>query len=101
MPGVLSKHSRIDGTLMDISSGGAGLVVGEYIPKWSRVVLGVHRNEDDAGSLVKAEGVVRRVQMLDRRPSYLVGVGFSNLSEEELAQISELISEIDGLEVER
>ncbi len=100
-PEVLSKHSRIEGTLMDISGGGAGLVVGEYIPKWAQVIVGVHRNEEDPEAVVRAPGVVRRVQMLDRRPSYLIGVGFERLSDDEFEQIASLIADIDGMEVER
>ncbi len=101
-PGVLSRHGRINGTLMDISGGGAGLVVEEFVPKWAHVVVGVHRTEDDADSLVSAPGIVRRVQMLDRRPSYLLGIGFERLSDDEFEQIASLISEIDGVEeVER
>jgi len=98
---VLSKHSRIEGTLMDISGGGAGLVVGEYVPKWAQVIVGVHRSEEDAESVLLAPGVVRRVQMLDRRPSYLIGVGFERLTDDEFEQIASLIADIDGLEVGR
>lgn len=99
--GVLDARSRINGTLVDISGGGAGLVVGEFVPKWARVTVRVHRSEDDSASLATAEGVVRRVQMLDRRPSYLIGVGFDKLTDDEIEQIAGLIANIDGLEVER
>lgn len=91
----------MNGTLLDISGGGAGLVVGEYVPKWAHVVLGVHRSEEDREAIVTAPGVIRRVQMLDRRPSYLIGIGFERLTDDELGQIADLISHIDGLEVER
>jgi len=86
---------------MDISGGGAGLVVGEYVPKWAQVIVGVHRSEEDAESVLLAPGVVRRVQMLDRRPSYLIGVGFERLTDDEFEQIASLIADIDGLEVGR
>ena len=96
--GVLSRFSRIEGTLMDISGGGAGLVVGEYVPKWASVTLGVHRGEGMEEALLRARCVVRRVQMLDRRPSYLLGVGFEGQNESEVAQLAGLIAEIDGVE---
>jgi len=98
IPGVLSKHGRINGTLMDISSGGAGLVVSEYVPRWCRVMVGVHRSEEDGKSIVSAPGVVRRVQMLDRRPSYLLGVSFSDLDEDSHGKLIRLLSMIDGQE---
>lgn len=96
-PGVLNRFSRIDGTLMDISSGGAGLVLGEYVPRWAPVILGVHRTSEAEGALVRARGVVRRVRMLDRRPSYLIGVGFKDLDEQTLVDLESLLSEIDGV----
>ncbi len=96
-PGVLNRFSRIEGTLMDISSGGAGLVVGEYVPRWAPVVLGVHRTSESEGVLLAARGVIRRVRMLDRRPSYLIGVGFEDLDERTLADLESLLSEIDGV----
>ena len=96
-PGVLNRFSRIEGTLMDISSGGAGLVVGEYVPRWAPVVLGVHCTSESEGVLLAARGVIRRVRMLDRRPSYLIGVGFEDLDERTLADLESLLSEIDGV----
>lgn len=97
--GVLNRFSRIDGTLMDISSGGAGLVIGEYVPKWSPVILGVHRTSEAEGALVRARGIVRRVQMLDRRPSYLIGVGFEEMDAQTAADLETLLAEIDGVSV--
>jgi len=95
-PAALNRHGRVDGTLMDISGGGAGLVIPEFVPKWCRVTLAIHEEAGSDDALVRAGGEVRRVQMLDRRPSYLVGIGFVDLSEEAMAGIAALIARVDG-----
>lgn len=94
---ALSRFGRIEGTLVDISGGGAGLVVGEYVPRWSPVTLAVHRTSESEASLISAPAVVRRVRMLDRRPSYLIGVGFEDLSGSVLTELEALLAEIDGV----
>ena len=95
-PGAVGPDGRIDGTLMDISSGGAGMVLGEFVPRWARVTVLVHGPAGETDEIVRAQGVIRRVRMLDRRPSYLLGIGFNNLSDDELGQIAALIARIDG-----
>jgi len=95
--GALSRFGRIEGTLVDISGGGAGLVVGEYVPRWSPVILGVHRTAESETALVSAAAVVRRVRMLDRRPSYLIGLGFDGLDDRARGELESLLAEIDGV----
>lgn len=99
-PAAMNRHGRVDGTLTDISGGGAGLVIPEYVPQWCRVTLAIHEEAGSSEALVRASGAVRRVQMLDRRPSYLVGVGFEDLSESSMGEIAALIARIDGAPVD-
>jgi len=94
--GTLTRHGRIDGTLMDISGGGAGLVSPEYVPTWCRVELAIHETDGAKGALLRATGEVRRVRMLDRRPSYLIGIGFVDLTDEARDGIAALIARVDG-----
>lgn len=60
-------------TVTDVSEGGLGIRAGVYLPKRCRVSI---RLEDAGDGGVPARLVVRRAVMLDRGPTYYLGLAF-------------------------
>jgi c-di-GMP-binding flagellar brake protein YcgR len=65
--------------VIDVSAGGLGLRSPIFIPKNIRLILhvsGLSDTRDPTASLLKIRAVVRRLQMIDHKPTYQVGLQF-------------------------
>ncbi|MDX2147118.1 MAG: PilZ domain-containing protein [Planctomycetota bacterium] len=76
----------IEVTVVDLSRGGAALRLAAFLPKGALITLSIRSNN----AMLSLPGVVRRTQMLDRTPSYEVGLAFSPLDAGSLAALDRL-----------
>jgi hypothetical protein len=84
---------------MDLGAGGAGVISPMFMPRGARVVLRIWAVADrDGEPLIELPGKVVRTIMTDRRPAYMVGVGFDQFSPEQEASVEALITRLAGRE---
>lgn len=70
-------RGRAEGTLVDVSSGGLGVIAPVFLPKQTLVHVRVRSPIDTAAEpLLEATLRVKRVVMTDRRPGYLLGLAY-------------------------
>lgn len=70
---VASRDGGVPGELIDCSKGGMGLRTGVFMPKGAELLVDVTLPE---GGSVRLTGRVQRVTMLDRTPTYYLGIAF-------------------------
>ena len=83
------------GTVVDVSDGGIGLICEVYVPVWSHVHVRIPWPNDADRTLFEVECLTRRVQLLDRRPAYLVGFQYDDLSEHQRGALHEFMNLIE------
>lgn len=83
------------GTVVDVSDGGLGLICEVYVPVWSRVRVRIPWPNEPGRVLFEADGLTRRVQMIDRRPAYLLGLQYDELVGDQLACLQRFMDLID------
>lgn len=94
-PSICERDGWIPATLADISPGGLGLITQVFIPRMSLMRVRVMRGEDERQVLdVKVR--LQRICMTDRRPAYLLGTAFVELSDEQKNVIQTITAELDG-----
>lgn len=64
----------ITARVVDCSSGGLGVQMGVFLPRGARLSVSVHDPADKGATLFAGTGRVQRVQMLDRGPTFYLGV---------------------------
>ena len=75
--GVLQEPSILAGDLIDISRGGIGLMLTEFLPKGTRGELRIcGLDGDPSRPLLVSKIRVQRSRMTDSRPAYLIGAAF-------------------------
>jgi c-di-GMP-binding flagellar brake protein YcgR len=75
--GALAEPATVAGDLIDLSRGGVGIMLPEYLPKGARAELRICALDGDpARPLLVAKVRVQRARMTDSRPAYLVGAAF-------------------------
>lgn len=61
----------------DVSAGGLGLSSGIFVPKRMKVIVHVAAGENAVASeVIRVRAVVRRCDMIDHKPTYLIGLQF-------------------------
>jgi hypothetical protein len=75
-------------TVTDVSEGGLGIRTGVFLPKRCRVSI---RLEEEGAGVAGVRLVVRRAVMLDRGPTYYLGLSFG---EERGAAVQGLVSSL-------
>ena len=95
---ALTSTGEIAGTTVDISEGGIGIIVDTYLPRWTRVWLRIPSPVEGNPPLLAVAATVHRSVMCDRRPAYLLGLGFKGLTPDETAAVLELIEQADEVE---
>lgn len=108
--GTANEKGWLDVHLIDFSENGLGIVTEVFFPRGCvleaqiPVVRGAVLEGDLGGSEESEGGVamlncemrVMRVQMMDRRPAYLIGGSFVDPSNETKAKINELLDRLSG-----
>jgi len=103
--GVTDDNGWMDVHLIDFSAAGAGFVTQVFLPRGVTFEIRIpdpHPDPDPGpGAGVDEpmfEGVVRvmRVQMMDRRPAYLIGSAFADHDDETIARVERLIARLSG-----
>jgi hypothetical protein len=89
---ALSAQGEIAGTTVDLSDGGLGVIVDTYVPKWCRVWIRIPSPVEGRPPLLAIAGSVHRCVMCDRRPAYLLGIGFRDLTPTELDAVRALLA---------
>ena len=94
---ALTAEGEISGTTVDLSEGGTGIIVDTYLPRWCRVWVRIPSPIEGHAPLLAVAGVVHRCDMCDRRPAYLLGIGFHNLTDTERAAVRALLEEAEEI----
>lgn len=97
-----SRHTIL-GTAIDVSRGGMGMMVGEFLPRMCEGVIRVFRqgtggmSEEARGEpLIEAPVKVRRVLLTSHDPTYSVGMSFYNPQPDLGERMIELMNELMG-----
>lgn len=92
---ALTAQGEIAGTTVDLSEGGIGIIVDTYLPKWCRVWVRIPSPIEGRAPLLAIGGAVHRCVMCDRRPAYLLGIGFPDISAAERDALRALLAASD------
>jgi len=97
---VSSRAPQRDGwiecDLIDVAQGGVGLIAPLFMPRGCRLrfeIMG--HGEASSEVLLESYGRVRRVQMIDRRPAYMLGLLFEDQTVEQRVMLSKLLERIE------
>ena len=91
-PRAGDRSGWIEGDLIDIGTAGAGFMGTTFMPKGTKVTLRLfHLGKRDEDPMLEIQGTIVRVVMTDRRPAYLLGVGFDPEDTEAHQKIEELV----------
>lgn len=94
------RDAWVPSDVVDISGGGLGLVTTCFLPRGCLVWVKVLAGEDDARrTLLAVECTVNRIVMTDRRPAYLLGLGWHKPTDAVKAKIAAVLDTLDGEEV--
>jgi len=75
-----AKDGWIECDMVDLSSGGLGVMSGFLVPRRCVVLVRVFGLEAGAGPILEVPCRVQRICMTDRRPAYLIGTSFEAMS---------------------
>lgn len=91
-----ARDGWLDADVLDVSSGGLGLVIRLFIPR--RALARVRLFIDEAGKerVIECQVRVQRVIMTDRRPAYLLGTSFEGLTAAEIEGLDQLIERLNA-----
>lgn len=91
---ALTRRGPLEVDIVDISSGGVGLLSGLFIPRGCPLDLRIMGlGGEVAEELVAVRARVHRVIMTDRRPAYLVGASFEQVDEAQAVRLNWLVSQ--------
>lgn len=95
-PSAPHRDGQVEIDVVDLSSNGVGFISPVFFPKRTLLKLVVHGPGDGAGPLFTAVGRVQRAVMTDRRPAYMHGLAFEDLTPEQIAAVDGLIGRLSG-----
>lgn len=93
------RDGWLDLDVVDFSSGGVGILSPVFLPRGCLLAIRLLSPGDaDAADLTLLEVVVRvqRVVMTDRRPAYLMGTAFEDLTAKTVTEIEALLKRMEG-----
>jgi PilZ domain-containing protein len=96
-PTVCVRDGWVPATLTDFSPGGLGFMVDLYLPR--RCLLRIRvtgLDESDDESVLDLKTRVQRIRMTDRRPAFLVGTSYEDLSDMQLTAVEALSKQLDS-----
>lgn len=91
------RDGAIEADVVDLSGGGLGLLTPVFFPKRVKIICQVMLPQGSTPAF-ECVGVVTRVVMTDRRPMYLIGLVFVEMTDAARAQLSSLLSELGEVE---
>ncbi len=95
--GVTGDDRWFDVAVVDFAEGGVGFVSDIFFARALDLELMIpDASGGDVKPLLRCEMQVKRVQMTDRRPAYLVGCAFNHLQEDQRLEVDRLISKLLG-----
>lgn len=94
--GACGTDGRVGADVVDVSTGGIGLMSPVFIPRKAVVTLEIFGLDPQAAPLTTVCCRVQRVMMTDRRPAYLLGLAFERISAEESSKIQSLLDALSG-----
>ena len=74
----------------DISEGGLRVCCTDFVPRQSRMLITLHRNE--LKEVIRVAATVVRVQEVDRQERWTMGLAFDELSAGARARVHELVT---------
>jgi len=96
--GVGDENRWISIDIVDFGEGGIGFISDVFFARGLSLEVEIPEiGNPDGAALIQCEMCVKRVQMTDRRPAYLVGCAFSELSEESKKTVEEMIDQLLGM----
>ncbi len=96
--GVADADQWICIDVIDFAQGGVGFVTDMFFPR--SLDLEVEISDllnPGGGAMISCEMTVKRVQMTDRRPAYLVGCAFADLDDKTQSDIDILLERLLGM----
>ncbi|MFG0305214.1 MAG: PilZ domain-containing protein [Phycisphaerales bacterium JB040] len=91
------RDGWIEADLIDIAEGGVGLISPLFMPRGCRLLVEIRGLGGGAAPvLLDSPARVRRVQMIDRRPAYMIGLLFEDQSETQRMSLERLLRRITG-----
>ncbi len=93
---VCVRDGWVPATLTDFSPGGIGFVVEVYLPRKSLIRVRVSNPDESVKeSVLDIKARIMRVQMTDRRPAFLVGTVYADLTTQQVSSIETLAAFLD------
>ncbi|MEM9373766.1 MAG: PilZ domain-containing protein [Planctomycetota bacterium] len=94
--GVTDEGGWITCDLIDFAIGGAGVISGVFFPRGAALELLIPADDPNEPPTLRLSCRVMRVQMTDRRPAYLIGLAFSESSDETNAAVEQFLDRLEG-----
>ena len=95
--GVTDADRWVQVDIVDFAQGGVGFVSDLFFARGVNLDLEIRLNEDtNSDPMLQTHMMVKRVQMTDRRPAYLIGCSFVDSDEQTQESISELLFRLSG-----
>jgi len=95
-PGAATRAGWFDATVVDASEGGLGFVGELFVPKGCLVSIDIRNPLNTEESLLNAQMRIKRLQMIDRRPGYLVGGIYEQNTDDFISRLAGFLGMIDG-----
>lgn len=95
--GVTGPDRWMSVDVVDFSGGGVGFVADIFFPRALDLEMEIPGlGESDDRVLLRCGLHIKRVQMTDRRPAYLIGCAFNDIDQETQGNIDSLIDKLTG-----
>ncbi|MBL4697207.1 MAG: PilZ domain-containing protein [Phycisphaerales bacterium] len=96
--GIANDERWIEVDVVDFAQGGIGFVSDIFFARSLDLEIEVPNFQDpDAELIIQCEMQVKRVQMTDRRPAYLIGCAFIGLDDDKKSSIENMIDRLRGM----
>ncbi len=94
-----ARDGWLDAGVVDISSGGVGLITPVFVPRRCLILVRLRADDSpEAPTLVEVGARVQRIVMTDRRPAYLLGTAFEGMNAETGRGIEALLARMESLQ---
>ncbi|MFZ4574870.1 MAG: PilZ domain-containing protein [Phycisphaerales bacterium] len=91
-----SRDGWIECDLIDISTGGVGLITRLFVPRRLVARVRIFTSEESTEPALECGIRVQRVIMTDRRPAYLLGTCFEGVTDSEMQALQTLLARLNN-----